>query len=188
MSNGPSRSGSPLEHFTREWLEVSSRQLGLGFAYEIAPMGRSIRVILKAVEGARFGDRRWVQVASAVQTLLETAVARQGLPVSALEVQIQEAAAEGAFGVSGLVAAVRAAAETAVQHGRAFAIGPMSVADRRQIHQALSDLPGVWTQSEGEGIFRRLWIIPRQLLPGRQPKPAPQPTAAPTTESPGAAE
>ena len=85
MSNGPSRSGSPLENFTREWLELASRQLGLGFAFEIAPMGRSIRVILKAVEGARFGDRRWVQVASAVQTLLETAVVRQGLPVSALE-------------------------------------------------------------------------------------------------------
>ena len=36
MSNGaPSRSGSPLETFTREWLDLASRQLGLGFAYEI---------------------------------------------------------------------------------------------------------------------------------------------------------
>jgi predicted RNA-binding protein Jag len=186
MSNGSSnKSGTPLEVFVREWLEVATTRLGLGFAFELLPMGRSLRVTLKSLEGARFGERRWVQVASAVQTLLETAVVQKGFGHASLEVQIQEAASPDASGELGLVAAVRLAAERAVQGGRAFALGPMSVADRRQVHQALAELPQVWTQSEGEGIFRRLWIIPRQLLPGRSPAktaPTPDQTAVPAVE------
>jgi predicted RNA-binding protein Jag len=179
MSHGSTRHGAGLETFVRDWLDLASARLDVGMAYELQPMGRALRVTLKAVEGAQFGDRRWVQVASALQTLLETAVSRRGFGSSAIEVQVQEAVTTGE---SGLLAAVRQAAEAAVQRGRAFALGPMSVADRRQVHHALSDFPGVWTQSEGDGIFRRLWIIPRQLLPGRQPKETPPVAPGPTPE------
>jgi hypothetical protein len=36
----------------------------------------------------------------------------------------------------------------------------MSAADRRVIHLALADVPGLSTRSEGEGAARRLLIIP----------------------------
>jgi len=83
----------------------------------------------------------------------------------------------------GLVEAAQALARRAVRSGRAFALGPMSVNDRRQVHQALGDMPEVWTQSDGDGIFRRLWIVPRKARPpaarpdGAAPHPAGPPGA-----------
>ena len=37
----------------------------------------------------------------------------------------------------------------------------MSPADRRIIHVALAEMEGITTQSEGEGIYRHLVVIPR---------------------------
>ena len=123
-------------------------------------------------DGRGFGHRRPVQIASALQTLLEAAVARQGFR-EGVEVRLGGAEGEAASEEAhGLMAAVRAAALTAVDRGRAFALGPMSVADRRQVHQALGELGQVWTQSEGDGIFRRLWIVPRKVVAGRAPAAA----------------
>jgi hypothetical protein len=77
---------------------------------------------------------------------------------------------------AGLNDAARALARTAAQLGRAYALGPMSVQQRRSVHQALGEVPEVWTQSEGDGIQRRLWLVPRQVA--RKPEPAPR-TSAP---------
>jgi spoIIIJ-associated protein len=51
-------------------------------------------------------------------------------------------------------------AASAVKMGKVLAIAPISPRDRRQIHVALVGNDGVKTQSEGEGIFRQLLIIP----------------------------
>lgn len=60
--------------------------------------------------------------------------------------------------------AVKAMAErlaaTARRTGQVIAIAPISARDRRQVHLALVDVPGVSTRSEGEGIFRQLLVIP----------------------------
>jgi spoIIIJ-associated protein len=50
--------------------------------------------------------------------------------------------------------------EKARETGRTITVNPMSPHERRIIHVALQDTPGVTTRSEGEGIFRRLLIIP----------------------------
>lgn len=50
--------------------------------------------------------------------------------------------------------------EKATQSGKIVAVNPMSAHDRRVIHMALKDIPGVSTRSEGEGALRRLLIVP----------------------------
>lgn len=50
----------------------------------------------------------------------------------------------------------------ALDEGRMFKIGPLSPRDRRVVHLALREVSGVKTRSEGEGVFRRVCIIPVQ--------------------------
>lgn len=60
--------------------------------------------------------------------------------------------------------AVKAMAErlaaTARRTGKVLAVAPISARERRLIHLALVDAEGVSTESEGEGIFRQLLIVP----------------------------
>ena len=53
--------------------------------------------------------------------------------------------------------------EKATRSGKIVAVNPMSAHDRRVIHMALKDTPGVSTRSEGEGSFRRLLIVPEPM-------------------------
>lgn len=46
------------------------------------------------------------------------------------------------------------------QTGRPITVNPMSAHDRRIVHIAVDKIPGVTTRSEGEGIYRRLLILP----------------------------
>ncbi len=54
----------------------------------------------------------------------------------------------------------RRLAAQAKKTGRSEALSPMSPRDRRIVHLALSEDAGVTTQSEGEGSYRRVVIIP----------------------------
>lgn len=51
-------------------------------------------------------------------------------------------------------------AASAKRMGKVLAIAPMSARERRQIHLALVEVPGVSTHSEGEGLFRTLLVVP----------------------------
>lgn len=68
--------------------------------------------------------------------------------------------------------AVKAMAErlaaTAKRMGKVLAVAPISPRERRQIHLALVEVPGVSTRSEGEGIFRQLLILPAPVSKGGQ--------------------
>ena len=50
--------------------------------------------------------------------------------------------------------------EEARSSGKTLAVNPMSAHDRRVIHMALKEEPGVTTHSEGDGIYRRVLIVP----------------------------
>lgn len=50
--------------------------------------------------------------------------------------------------------------QEASRTGKTVAVNPMSAHDRRVIHMALRETPGVTTRSEGEGSERRLLIVP----------------------------
>lgn len=53
-------------------------------------------------------------------------------------------------------------AEKVKSSGKKAELEPMSAHDRRVIHLALQDMPGVKTESEGEGSFRRIVIYPTE--------------------------
>ncbi|MCC6997289.1 MAG: KH domain-containing protein [Deltaproteobacteria bacterium] len=59
-----------------------------------------------------------------------------------------------------LLAMAAKKSDEAIKTGRVIALEPMSAHDRRVIHVALTDTPGVTTRSEGEGVNRRLMIVP----------------------------
>ncbi len=59
-----------------------------------------------------------------------------------------------------LVSMARREAKRAVQQGRTITLSPMPARDRRLIHLSLAKFPGVTTRSDGEGMGRRIQIIP----------------------------
>lgn len=52
--------------------------------------------------------------------------------------------------------------DKAARTGKIVAVNPMSAHDRRVIHMALRETPGITTRSEGEGEERRLLIVPER--------------------------
>jgi spoIIIJ-associated protein len=60
----------------------------------------------------------------------------------------------------GLEAMARREAKRAVQEGKVITLKPMSARDRRVIHLSLAKFEGVSTASQGEGMQRRIQIIP----------------------------
>jgi spoIIIJ-associated protein len=62
------------------------------------------------------------------------------------------------------------------QEGKVITFDPMSARDRRVVHKALEDFPGVRTESSGQGSDRRVQIIPSKDAPAPAPagsNPAP---------------
>lgn len=59
-----------------------------------------------------------------------------------------------------LVSMARREAKRAIDQGRTITLAPMPARDRRLIHLSLAKFPGVTTKSNGEGIGRRIQIIP----------------------------
>lgn len=61
---------------------------------------------------------------------------------------------------TGLVSLAHREARRAVQQGKVVTLEPMSARDRRVIHLSLAKFEGVITRSNGEGLHRRIQIIP----------------------------
>lgn len=59
-----------------------------------------------------------------------------------------------------LIEQARELAEQVLRAGEARGLEPMNPADRRIIHLALAEEPGVETESEGEGLFKRVRVYP----------------------------
>ncbi len=60
-----------------------------------------------------------------------------------------------------LAHSARQMAERAIEEDRVFKLGPLDPRARRVVHLTLKEFPGVVTKSEGEGVFRRVCIIPK---------------------------
>jgi spoIIIJ-associated protein len=61
-----------------------------------------------------------------------------------------------------LVDLAKRLAEKATRSGRPVPVEPMNAHDRRIVHMALADHPDVTTESEGEGMARRVVIFPKR--------------------------
>lgn len=66
----------------------------------------------------------------------------------------------------GLVTLARREAKRAVQEGKVVTLQPMTARDRRVIHLSLAKFDGVSTESQGQGMQRRIQIIPSKLASG----------------------
>jgi spoIIIJ-associated protein len=66
----------------------------------------------------------------------------------------------------GLVSLAQREAKRAVDSGRVVTLEPMPARDRRVIHLSLAKFSGISTKSSGEGIGRRIQIIPANRSSG----------------------
>jgi spoIIIJ-associated protein len=76
-------------------------------------------------------------------------------------------------------------AEKARSENRVVAVAPMSAHDRRIMHLAVSELPGVTTRSEGEGAARRMLIVPDPKKVAGEGRPDALPRRAPARDGAG---
>ncbi|MGB5351525.1 MAG: KH domain-containing protein [Polyangiales bacterium] len=60
----------------------------------------------------------------------------------------------------GLVSMAKRQADRAVTEGKVVTLQPMNARDRRVVHMSLAKFEGVSTMSQGEGMRRRIQIIP----------------------------
>jgi spoIIIJ-associated protein len=99
------------------------------------------------------------QTLDAIQYLVNRMAARDVGPGQGKPVHVD---AEGyrSRRAESLVELAHRLAEKARRTGKPVEVDPMSPADRRVIHVALAEVEGLTTQSEGEGIYRHLVIIP----------------------------
>ena len=67
-----------------------------------------------------------------------------------------------------LVALGKALAERAQKLGKTLTVGPMSARERRSIHVAVKEAGGATTRSEGDGLQRRILIVPE--APSQPPR------------------
>lgn len=112
--------------------------------------------ILGAGLGPLVGARG--ETLAAVQDLARTVVQRRtGARRAAIQVDVAHYRARRR---SALQAFARGVAEEVLVSGRARVLEPMASADRKAVHDALSDVPGVGSSSEGEEPTRRVVIRP----------------------------
>lgn len=71
-----------------------------------------------------------------------------------------------------LAQAARHMAERAIAEQRTMKLGPLEPRARRVVHLTLREVTGVVTKSEGEGVFRRVCIIPKAVGVAAEPADA----------------
>jgi len=135
----------------------------MGFVVEVSESLQDDRVLLNisGPESALLIGKKG-QTLDSIQFLLNKMLSRDGdhLPVVVDSNGYRERRVEA------LVQLAHRLCEKAVRSGKIVAVNPMSAHDRRIIHLALKETPGVTTRSEGEGIYRRLLIVPDPTLNG----------------------
>jgi spoIIIJ-associated protein len=131
------------------------RRLGGRFEVEVRETPEAIGVWLKPQPGnpVELGSA----LVEAIQALVNRAANPQGSPRKWVNLETGSFSTDGDPAVKAMAERL---AETVRRTGRTVALAPMSARERRQLHIALQDAPGVSTRSEGEGLFRQLLVFP----------------------------
>jgi predicted RNA-binding protein Jag len=124
--------GTVSEIDERVQFELQSEAYGEVFAARDMGLLRSLEYLVEKMTSD--GDRR----------------VKISLDVNGVRAQADEDLGESA----------RDLATRAIEEERVYKMGPLDPRGRRLVHIALREMKGVTTESEGEGVFRRICIIP----------------------------
>ena len=140
----------------KAFCETLFQKLELPVTVEVRETPEAIGVSILPAEGS--GAEVGSVLLEAIQYLVNRVVNPSGDGRKWVNLEVGGFREEGDPAVTAMAARLAAAA---VRTGKVLAIAPISPRERRQIHVALVDQQAVTTQSEGEGIFRQLLIIPK---------------------------
>jgi spoIIIJ-associated protein len=163
----PATAGIPKEAVVTAIVERAREVLGeilgrMGFEATVEASESEEKVSLE-VKGPDAGliIGKKGQTLDALQHLVAKVVFRgkEGTPEAGKPIQVDT---EGyrQRRIESLEAMAKRLAEKVLATRRPLEVDPMSPADRRVIHMALANVAGVTTRSEGEGMDRRLVILP----------------------------
>lgn len=139
----------------KAFCETLFAKLGLPVKVEAKETPEAIGLALEASEA---GGEINAVLLEAVQYLVNRVVNPSGDGRKWVNLEVGGFREEGDPAVSAMAGRLAA---SAVKMGKVLAVAPISPRERRQIHVALVGNGEVATQSEGEGIFRQLLIIPK---------------------------
>ncbi|MCC6750505.1 MAG: KH domain-containing protein [Deltaproteobacteria bacterium] len=155
----PAPGALPLSDEARLALEAVKglvQHMGLDVEARCTEEAEQIRVTLTGEDESLLIGKKG-QTLDALQFMANKMLGREGLERRPVMV---DAAGYRDRRADSLVQLAQRLCEKAQRTGKTVALNPMSPRDRRIIHMALKDTPGVTTRSEGEGLQRRLLIVP----------------------------
>lgn len=125
---------------------------------------REIRIEIEGPDAGRIIGKRGA-VLEAIQYLTSRAAHRSGEARRHIAVD-----AEGyrARHEEQLADMAKKLGKRVAKEGKVITFDPMSARDRRIVHMALKEFPGVRTESHGEGPDRRVQIIPDKSAPAAE--------------------
>jgi len=146
-------------------LKTILEKMGFGLALKVTEDDSRVVIDLQSEIYAEHFEARELELTQSLEVLVD-----KGLPFLeggksrkklTLDVNGEKARAEVE-----LATTARSFAEKAIAQEKIFKLGPLDPRDRRIVHMTLKGFPGVVTRSEGEGLFRRVGIIPDALAGG----------------------
>lgn len=149
------------------FVQAVLRDMEVDAEAELAPADEDssedeIRIEIEGSEASRVIGKRGT-VLEAIQYLTTRVAHRPGDPKKHISVD-----AEGyrARHEEQLTAMAQKLGERVASEGKVITFDPMNARDRRVVHMALRDTPGVRTESQGVGPDRRVQLIPGDKKPG----------------------
>jgi spoIIIJ-associated protein len=143
----------------RDVLEEILRRMGIEATIELREEADRVRLEIRGEEAALVIGKKG-QTLEALQFLVAKIVHRGAEGEAGARPIVVDAEGYRARREGSLVEMATRLGDKARATGRTITVNPMSPHDRRIIHITLDKVPGVTTRSEGEGVFRRLLIIP----------------------------
>lgn len=140
-------------------LEDLLTRMGLGVELCVTEQDEQIVIDLRTEVYAEALEARELELAQALELVVEKGLGGDERKKLVLDVNGAKGRAEAE-----LASTARAFAEKAIALQKVMKLGPLDPRARRIVHMTLKSYPGVVTKSEGEGLFRRVGIIPDGLV------------------------
>jgi predicted RNA-binding protein Jag len=140
-------------------LEDLLTRMGFGLALHVTEQDEQIVIDLRTEVYAEALEARELELAQALELVVEKGLGGDERKKLVLDVNGAKGRAEAE-----LASTARAFAEKAIALQKVMKLGPLDPRARRIVHMTLKSYPGVVTKSEGEGLFRRVGIIPETLV------------------------